>query len=117
VSESNRQFFRLSYPRNGRPRFIVQGKSYEVAEVSEHGLRVTLPQAEIEGWPVDSSICGRVCFSDGGSFDVIGEIVRHDSSNDETQCVLRLWEGIPYARIIAEQRFMLQIFPSAKKPK
>jgi hypothetical protein len=117
VNESNREFFRLTYPRSGRPKFVVRGKSYDVAEVSEHGLRVTLPQAEREDWAVETTVCGRVQFSDDGAFDVLGEVVRHDDGSGDLQCVIRLSDGIPYARIVAEQRFMLQVFPASKKTK
>ena len=117
MTESNRQFFRLSYPRSGRPGFILDGKSYEVAEVSEYGLRVALPSTEADEWSIESTVCGRVCFSDGGTFDVVGEIVRFEDVGNELHCALHLSEGIPYARIVAEQRFMLQVFPAAKKRK
>jgi hypothetical protein len=117
VNQSNRDFFRLNYPRNGRRKLVVRGQLYDVAKVSEYGLRVTLPQTELEDWAVEMTVCGRVEFSDGGTFDVVGQIVRHDDKNGENQCAIRLSDGIPYARIVAEQRFMLQVFPASRKPK
>ena len=117
VNESNREYFRLTYPRSGRPQFVVRGKSYDVAEVSEFGMRVTLPPAECNDWAVETAVCGRVQFSDGGTFDVVGEVVRHDESSGDLHCVIRLSDGIPYPRIVAEQRFMLQVFSTSRKAK
>jgi len=117
VNESNREYFRLTYPRSGRPQFVVRRKSYDVAEVSEYGLRVTLPPEECDVWALETTVCGRVQFSDGGTYDVLGEVIRHDDSSGDIQCIIRLSDGIPYSRIVAEQRFMLQVFPSSRRAK
>ncbi|MCP4510493.1 MAG: PilZ domain-containing protein [Fuerstiella sp.] len=117
MSESKRQFYRLTYPRSGRPVLTVQGRTFAVAEISEHGMRVLLQEADIDAWPIGETVCGQMIFSDGDSFAVVGEIVRHADTGAELQCALSLSEGIPYARMVAEQRFMMQIFPAAHKSK
>lgn len=116
VTESNREFYRLTYPRSGRPELVIKGKSYAVAEISEHGMRVQLQQEDMDTWPIGEAVHGKVIFSDGGSFNIVGLIVRHADLNGELQCAASLSEGIPYARMVAEQRFMMQIFPATQKP-
>ncbi|MEO2017681.1 MAG: PilZ domain-containing protein [Fuerstiella sp.] len=117
MSESKREFYRLTYPCSGRPELTVQGQTFAVAKIFEHGMRVQLQKADIDAWPIGETVCGQVMFSDGGSFDVVGVIVRHADTGSGVQCALSLSEGVPYARMVAEQRFMMQIFPAAQKSK
>ena len=116
VTEQNRQFFRLTYPRTGCPELVVNGRAFAIVEISENGVRVKLPQTVIEAWPIEGTVGGQVRFSDGETFKVVGVIVRHETIDDEVQCVVSLSEGIPYARMVAEQRFRMQIFSTSPRP-
>ena len=116
MTESNREFYRLTYPLSGRPELVVEGKTFPVVDISEGGMRLQVQQAEMQSWPVGEAVCGHVRFSDGESFQVAGEIVRHSDISGVFHCAVSLSKGIPYARMLAEQRFMMQIFPASKKP-
>ncbi len=115
VTESKRQFYRLTYPHSGRPELLVAGKTFPVVDISECGMRLQVQQNDIQTLPVGETVCGQVRFTDGESFEIAGAIIRHADVSGELQCAVFLSKGIPYSRMVAEQRFMLQIFPAAKR--
>ncbi|MDB5306806.1 MAG: hypothetical protein JWO38_1008 [Gemmataceae bacterium] len=99
-----RAFYRLRYPEAERPTVQVDDRGYEVAELSEAGVRVLLagqwvgPGAPFRGF---------LRFRDGVVVLVSGEWLR--TEGDEG--VARLTTGVSLRRMLDEQRRLLRLYP------
>ena len=92
----------MAYPTIVRPKLLVQGHTFEVIDVSEHGLRFRLGEATppAPGFEIE----GTLRFKRGETVDVRGTVLRLDGG----EVSARLDQGVPLRVIMEEQRFLLQ---------
>lgn len=101
-----REHYRLRYPATDRPRATVDNREARVAEISEGGLRLRLdPETTVK---VGVEISLTVHFPDGENLHVEGLVLRHHG--EET--VVRLTKGVSFQRMIAEQVWIKEKFPT-----
>lgn len=76
-----------------------------MVDISERGIKFVCLRKE----PLQpqSIVRGEILFDDGESYEIIGEVIRYQ--ND--MVALYLNEGIPYNKIVAEQRRLRQKYP------
>lgn len=108
-SGERRAFYRLRYPAAERPVARTAGGPLVVAELSEGGARLVVADGEPA---VAAAVVGYVVFGDRGADRIEGTVLRHDAG----EAVLRLSLGVPLRRMIAEQRRLLQLFPTHLDP-
>lgn len=78
---------------------------FEIVDVSEKGVRFLYHKKEkIE---LNKYMIAVIRFRDGESYEVAGRVVRHE----DDKIALQLERGIPYRRIIDEQRMLAQKYP------
>jgi len=104
-----RNYFRLQYFKPDRPIITITGKSFDVVDLSEKGIKFELPR----GFKPreNARIGGTVTFPDKTKFEIIGTILRVNATTKE--CVLVLEEGIPLAKMLEEQRRLIQKYKNA----
>lgn len=107
-SENRRKSFRVTYPENQRPIFIVEiidnhknrPLEYSVVDISEEGIRFandgSLGQAKM--------LAGRLQFFNGEIKTIACQIVRRD----EQYICAQLKHSITWATLIREQRRMIE---------
>jgi hypothetical protein len=95
-----REHHRIQYPTAARPHIVVQGRSFEVIDLSERGVRFRLD----EGVPlsVGDAVAGTVRFLRNESVEVMGVVVRVTGR----EVAVKLEVGVPLRIIIEEQRFL-----------
>lgn len=74
---SQRECFRLLYPRSHRPSLMINIDSYEVEDVSEHGVKFRID--DDPAFMVDDNVTAIIAFPDGKEFDLSGQVVRIDN--------------------------------------
>lgn len=105
-SAERRAYYRLPYPEPERPTMWVGNHRYSVVEISEAGARLLL--AGGAALPQSGPVAGCVQFHDGELVAVEGSVRRVE----DTQVVVQLAVGIGLPRMIAEQRRLLQLYPT-----
>lgn len=98
----NREYYRVAYPVQLRPKLLVQGHTFEVIDVCEHGIRFSLGDAAAPdaGYEVE----GTLRFRRGETIPVRGTVLRVI----EGEVAARLEAaGVPLRAIMEEQRFLL----------
>jgi hypothetical protein len=106
---NRRGHFRLKYLPGAGPVLAWDGRTCEVVELSERGLRVadaghTPPLAE--------RVAGVLHFPDGAHTAITGSVTRVVGG----WVVLRLARGVTLGRMLAEQRRVLRDFPTFLRP-
>lgn len=101
-----RKFFRVAYPPELMPTFRGDGTEFLVTEVSEGGLRIRCDNRF--RFRMGTEISGEIVFLDGGIVAISGIILRGDGDD----FVVALIEGVPFRRIVLEQRNLLRWCPS-----
>jgi hypothetical protein len=96
-----RNYYRVNYPPASRPAILIAGKSYEVLNISESGLKYAHPGNDRPA--AGAPLLGEIVFSDE-KLEVEGAVFR--VAGDEV--VVRLERGISFKRIVAEQRRFLK---------
>jgi hypothetical protein len=102
--DNRRGFYRLRYPEAERPRVEADGLVAAVTELSEGGMRVVAGDFRVA---VGCRVAGEVCFADGEAAWVDGTVLRHDAG----EAILQLTVGVPLARMVAEQKRLLRLYP------
>ena len=103
---NQRTHFRLEYPQAERPRLKLPKEEFEIVDLSEKGLKFDCgPRFKPAAGTV---IKGTVVFKDGKTCDIVGSVLRLIA--DKNHCVLTLSKGIPLAKMMEEQRLMIQKF-------
>lgn len=97
---SRREVYRILYPLIERPTFEVGRHIYEVLDISEKGLRYEVRDRRVP--TIGTEVGGRVQFRRGEELEVTGEVIR---ARDGI-VVLALSPPLPFAEILAEQRFL-----------
>lgn len=105
-SAERRAYYRLPYPEAERPTIWVGNYRFAVVEISEMGARLLL--AGSGGLPQCGPVVGFVQFHDGEMVPVEGTVLRVEGA----QAVLQLSAGIGLPRMLAEQRRLLQLYPT-----
>lgn len=107
--EQKRRFYRIEYPPSARPIFTVEGKKYPVADLSEEGLRVVVPN-ETE-FRLGQLIVGEILFHDQVKLKVTSSVLRLLAKH----IVLKCHVPVPLARIMQEQRHLIQRFGGVRR--
>ena len=99
--ENQREYYRLSYPDSRRPSLVMDVENYEIADVSEYGMKVKIDNDP--PFMVADSIIATIAFPYGKEFDLSGEIVRID----EDCAGLKLETPLPLSVIREESLFLM----------
>lgn len=102
--ENKRNYFRLEYPAADRPQLLIGRVAHEVVDLSEKGVKFLMTQGFKP--KLEERIKAQIKFRDGQVFDVAGKVTR--LVEETNQCVLALTRGLPLAKMLEEQRFLLQ---------
>lgn len=96
-----REHYRVAYPPQLRPKFMVQGFTFDVVDVCERGLRFQLATAD----PPDAGfeVAGTLRFRRGETAQVRGTVLRVVDG----EVAVRLDDRVPLRVIMEEQRFLL----------
>lgn len=101
--KQKREHFRLEYPIALRPKFVMQTTTYDVLDLSERGMRFFTKSTSY--WAKSpGAVRGDLVFSDGKKIQVEGRVLRVTSD----QVILHLNKGVPYAKMMEEQRLILK---------
>ncbi len=97
----DREHYRVAYPQQLRPKFMVQGFTFDVVDVCERGIRFALGSAD----PPDPGfeVQGTIRFRRGETVAVRGTALRVA----EQEVAVRLDDRVPLRVIMDEQRFLL----------
>lgn len=100
-----RQFFRLRYPKNERPRARIQDRDFRVCEISEQGTRILFTNSH----PVSAGVLirGTIHFHDGEQIEIEGRVLRMDGQ----ELVAKLTKGPDLKRMTAEQIYLRKKYP------
>jgi hypothetical protein len=97
---SEREHYRIQYPTEARPHFVVEGRSFEVIDLYERGVRFRLDAGA--SFSVRDAVAGAIRFRGNESVEVVGVVVRVTAR----EVAARLDVGVPLRVIIEEQRFL-----------
>lgn len=103
--DQRRQFFRLRYPKNERPRAKIMGRDFLICEISEQGVRILFTNSH----PVSRGvpIGGTITFSDGEEIEIEGSTLRLDGN----ELIAQLTKGPDLKRINKEQIRLRKKYP------
>ena len=90
---------------------------FSVAEISEEGVRILIRESDEHQFLEGTSIEATICFCDEQTESVSGHVLRCEIADLDFHCVIQLTRGITLKRILAEQRFLLRIYPSLVSPR
>lgn len=77
--EQKRESFRVEFPRSYYPTITLQGKSFDIFDASEFGIRFY--NADNSYFIQDEEINTTIIFPDNEQFDVKAKIVRIEKSS------------------------------------
>jgi len=97
---SRRALYRILYPLVERPTFQVGRYLHEILDCSEQGLRYEVQDRRVPA--IGSEIGGFIQFRRGDEIHVTGEVIR----TRDGIVVLALDPPLPFAEILAEQRYL-----------
>jgi hypothetical protein len=100
MSSSERQHYRIQYPVAARPHITIEGRSFEVIDLSEGGVRFRTEDTPSFG--MADNVSGRIRFQRTEVVEVKGAVVRLGSR----EVALKLNVAIPLRVIIEEQRYL-----------
>ena len=103
--KNKRELYRVKYPVNDRPRLHLMGKSFEVTNISEQGVRFRC--RECSQFKTGVAVRCTITFHDNESYALDGTILHIY----KIAVVLNLARDIPLERIIKEQRYILTNYP------
>jgi hypothetical protein len=99
---SRRELYRIAYPIAERPTFRIGRYAYAVLDCSERGLRYEVANRRLPS--IGTPLGGLIEFRrEDASVEIAGEVIRARGN----VVVLALEApGIPFAHILAEQRYL-----------
>ena len=100
-NDQRRRHFRIDYPSADRPVFRIGGADFAVVDIAEGGLRF---EPQLKKFKPQEQIRGVITFADKASFIVHGHVLREDRG----QIIVILAQGIPLARMLSEERYIIQ---------
>ena len=101
-NEQQREHFRLVYPLDERPALTLGNKTFAVVDVSESGIRFAGGR---EKYTVGVAVKGDIVFPDNARCAIVGKVTRVVDGSDY---IIRLDTPIPLARMMSEQRRLIQ---------
>ena len=107
MSDERREFFRIRYPSVERPNIDIDDNRYDVAELSEGGLRVLGEFSDLES---TQPVKARLHLLSGEAVNVTASFSRID----EGEAVFDQLEGISFGEMMNEQRYLIRKYPSVK---
>ncbi|SMF30100.1 hypothetical protein [Pseudobacteriovorax antillogorgiicola] len=109
--KSPRNYFRLEYPNEVRPRIFIDKNSYPVINLCEGGVKFAIDprKDDVEAERVHEAV---IVFHNSDQTEVIGKVIR----SEKDSVVLKLSEGVPLQQIMAEQRFLLNKYGTLRRP-
>lgn len=110
-SKHPRNYFRLEYPAEVRPKILIDQTSYPIINLSEGGVKLRVPRQE--GFSPTDQLNGVIIFHNSDQTEVIGKVIRQEKD----AIVLQLSEGVPLQQIMVEQRFLLNKYGTLRRPK
>jgi hypothetical protein len=104
MTGNRRDFYRIPYPPEDRPRFVLGDSIGEVLDCSERGLRFRSCSPEPPS--VGQRVAGRLRFQRGEELFLTGCIVRIE----EDEIAIHFEEaGIPFGTILQEQFYLRRV--------
>ncbi len=100
-----REFFRVVFPIAEVPILKIDDRKYEVADASERGIRLRVPNDD-SPFKDDQEVSGRFTFKTGEVCYIKGKVLRVLPS----AVVLFLTDGIPFRLLMSEQRRFIGIY-------
>ena len=100
--KERRVYYRLGHPYADIPKLMVWGDEYQAIDVSEEGVKFRCD--EYSGVKMGQTISATITFQDGESFDLEGKIARIQ----DNEIAITLSKGIPYKKIVQEQRYLIR---------
>jgi hypothetical protein len=97
---SEREHYRIQYPAAARPRIVIDGRAYEVIDISERGVRFRV--GDDTKMDVGDEILGQVRFKRSDPVIVTGSVLRIAGR----EVAAKLATGVPLKTMIEEQRFL-----------
>ena len=97
---SEREHYRILYPTGARPRIVIEGRSHEVIDISERGVRFRVDEELTLG--VGDQILGQVRFKRTDPVIVSGAVLRIVGR----EIAAELETGVPLKAMIEEQRYL-----------
>ncbi len=104
---AERSYYRLTFPPREHPEFVVGEHAMTVVELSERGVRYEPAPGHAPA--TGETVEGTLRFRRGDAHDVAGRLSRRQGS---TLIVVFDPPGLPYAAIMAEQRYLMQHYPA-----
>lgn len=103
--EQKRQFYRLKYPKRGRPSVRFSQEMFSVTEVSEGGIRLLINNFTnlYEGFCVK----GVLSLHNDCEVPIEGAILRFD----DNEVIVKLNKGPSFKDMVDEQRHIRNVFP------
>ena len=98
-----RAYFRLRYPSKFAPMIVIWGRSFQVVDICEMGVRFIDPYGL--SFPEGYVVHGKITFYNQDVIQVSGSVAWAQNNN----VALRLVRGIPFSRILSEQAFLRQV--------
>ena len=105
-NEKQREHYRLTYPQAHRPKLVMDIEGYEVADVSEFGVRVKIDSDP--AFMINDNVMATISFPDGREFDLSGHIVRLDGE----YAGLELDTPLPLSLIRSEALYVMYNYPA-----
>ena len=102
-----RSHYRVNYPASARPALLLDGHAYTILDLSETSLKYE--HAGNDKPAAGKTVSATIVFADQQTLDVEGSVLRISG----TEVIVRLDDGIPFARIMSEQRRFLKLPPDA----
>jgi hypothetical protein len=97
---SEREHYRIQYPTAARPRIVIDGRAYEVIDISERGVRFRV--GEEFPFNVGDQLTGQVRFKRSDPVIVTGTVLRIAGR----EIAAKLETGVPLKTMIEEQRYI-----------
>lgn len=97
---SERQQFRIQYPAAARPEIVIDGRVYDVLDISEHGVRFR--GGDEIAVAVGDALTGTIRFRRTQAVDVKGTVLRIAGR----EIAAKLDAGVPLKAMIEEQRYL-----------
>ena len=107
-----RNYFRLEYPKDVRPRIKIADSSYPVINLCEGGVKFAInhKRDDVDAKGEHEAV---IVFHNSDETEVIGRVIRIDKDS----VVLKLSEGVPLQQIMSEQRFLLNKYGTLRRPR
>jgi hypothetical protein len=104
MSTPERAFYRLTYPLAFRPTLQVGKVAYVVVDLSEQGIRVV--DTGLNRLEPGDQVVGTLSLPTDDRLEIEGSVVRVEPPH----AALILSKGVPFAIMLAQQRFLQRRF-------